>query len=470
MKYPLLKKYAVYFKRNRFKFATAAILMFWYVSMYPGRVGADTAGAIRLIQQGKSTDWWTAEYFWFLRISTINGQMIAATSFIQLIIFSFSLYWCMSAISTSMKNVQISYLIFISTPIFGVFGVTLGHDNLQVSGILILLGFELRRIRNCKTTNYEFWLLYSLSIFCLLTTHTGIILMGINLIILFIRKDFTRSIMLFIILLLLHTVCGIGTSNYLSNGKTNMQTSQVKYWTLIADLKCVSQHEMAEISNAEWQTLAKISSLQKWKFPMTCNNVDMAVNYLDIPSSNLSLGSAEFISTYLSISMKNPAIVAMARIQRARGLLPPPFFQWPDNQVVLDTKIPIGQGTGIALQSGPEVLHPSNDEQSVSVNVKWLKPINAIAQIPTFIVNQASWFWGWGGFWLWPILVYWLWKLRVRNVNLLLVSLHPILIMNTILFLTIPNSLARYYMFDICIGIFLSILMLVESLNKVQKK
>jgi hypothetical protein len=103
-----------------------------------------------------------------------------------------------------------------------------------------------------------------------------------------------------------------------------------------------------------------------------------------------------FIRNYLSILIKNPSMAGMAHIQRSRGALPPPFFKGPDNQVELNTKILIGQGTNIALQNNFAFLHPSIDEPSVDLQVPLMKPLELGFQGLMFFFNQASWFCGWG--------------------------------------------------------------------------
>lgn len=444
------------------------LILFWYISMFPGRVGADTAGAIRLIQSGESTDWWTALFFWFLKLSSFNGTTIAITSLIQLIILSIAFYWLVIALPGSKTVIEKSFLIMIATPIFGAFGTTVGHDNLQVSGIFILLGIELRNIRKLELRKKTLVKAYISSIFCLLTTHTGIFLILLSLLILTVRKFFKMSIYLLLLTFFILTVSSIGVTKSLYNGIAVNKTSQVKYSAFIADLKCIAQNPSSEINEFDWERLTRIAPKSDWLISLSCANSDPAINSLDLHKSKYDFSSTEFGKTYLTISSKNIAIVAMAHIQRARGILAPPFFQAPDNQVVLDTKIPIGFGANNALQTGPEVIHPSNDEPTVSVNSRWLKPLNMLAQIPIFLVNQASWFWGWAGLWCWPIVIYWIWKIKIRKAKDLIISLYPIIGLHTILLLTIPTSIARYYMAAIILGIFVTILMLVELMtNKV---
>ena len=39
------------------------VVVFWYLAFFPGRLGYDYSLAIRMIQEGESTDWWTSTFF-----------------------------------------------------------------------------------------------------------------------------------------------------------------------------------------------------------------------------------------------------------------------------------------------------------------------------------------------------------------------------------------------------------------------
>jgi hypothetical protein len=165
----------------------------------------------------------------------------------------------------------------------------------------------------------------------------------------------------------------------------------------------------------------------------------------------------ELLTNYLTIAGKNPALVAMAHFQRASQALPPPFFYGPVNQIPRDPMIPLGEGTNTALQTNPGLLHPSIDEPSVDKAPKILLVLEFFAQASIFVVNQASWFWGWGGFWLWPILLYVLIEYRRRGLRIKASVLGNIALLHTLL-LIVSSPLPRYVMVTIQLGfLFLTI-------------
>lgn len=438
------------------------VVAFWYLALFPGRLGYDYSLAIRMIQEGKSTDWWTSTFFWFLRISTIWGTSIFISSLIGILFLTFSIIWFVYSLDVSSKIRKITIFIVFLTPFFGVFGVTVSHDVFQTAGVIILLGCEVRFLKRETLNNWKLFLVLSITYILLLTTQTGIAIISISLISLIIRKHLITASFLALMVLSLMLVSSIGISkDFMKNAK---------YFPIMSDLKCIVQHPGAGVTDSEWETLQKISKKENWIQPVSCASIDTTVEILNLNNTNIVL-DRKIIAAYIDLASRNPAILLMAHIQRSRGVFPPPFFQGPDNQVPLDTSIPIGLGTNTALQTGPELLHPSIDEPSVNLKIPFLKPLELIAQIPIFIVNQASWFWGWGGFWFWPILIFWLKNFKKRKIKFILLSLYPLILLHISLFILTPGALGRYYMPTILTGIIVSIVMVLEFLlNETEKK
>jgi hypothetical protein len=230
---------------------------------------------------------------------------------------------------------------------------------------------------------------------------------------------------------------------------------------IVGDLKCVVQHPQAEITDQEWRVLKSLAPESEWMTPTKCSFIDDALRAL--PSLNLVRVELDWIlvETYLGITSRNTAIVALAHFQRASVALPPPFFSGPKNQVNLDPDIPIGLGTNTALQSNAEVLHPSIDEPSVAFKVPALKVLEIPAQGLVFIVNQASWFWGWGGLWLWPFIIYSLIYLKRQFKKSILPILSSTLLLHALL-LILGAPLPRYVMATILIGNYLLLKMITD--------
>jgi hypothetical protein len=130
----------------------------------------------------------------------------------------------------------------------------------------------------------------------------------------------------------------------------------------------------------------------------------------------------------------------------------------------------VGLNTNIALQLGPEVLHPSIDYLPLKLDINFLKPLESIALLGSFLVNQASWFWGWGGLWLWPILIYFLFRLKERNPSVLIHLTYPVLITHAVIIAVGPIPAPRYVMSTILIGNVILFFLLSELFAKTKGK
>ena len=196
--------------------------------------------------------------------------------------------------------------------------------------------------------------------------------------------------------------------------------------------------------------------------------MDIARGELE-PMKLEALKPIEFSKIYFSIATKNPAIVIQTHLQRSSVALPPPFFQGPQNQVDRNINNPIGLNTNVALQLGPVLLHPSIDYPKLKLDHNFLKPLESFVLFNSFVINQASWFWGWGGLWLCPIFIYFLFRVNERKQLELLKLVYPILITHAILVAVGPIPGPRYVMSTILVGN-ISLFFLVSELFEKTKK
>jgi hypothetical protein len=227
---------------------------------------------------------------------------------------------------------------------------------------------------------------------------------------------------------------------------------------------------MAKISQSDWNYLTGLAPKEQWLRPVSCSWPDELYSALpDLDKSKAVIGK-DLLTTYARIFMNNPLVIAESHLQRSRGALPPPFFQGPDNQVNLDTRLPVGYMTNLALQSGPGVLHPSIDEPSVHPRYGYLKPLELIAQFLMFIFNQASWFWGWGGLWLWPLVIFIYIRVGRGSIRSTLRVLTPVLALHAFLVFIGPAPLPRYVMSAVLGGITVTLALMQETSRKIKKK
>lgn len=444
----------------RFKATLILISTIWYFALFPGRLGFDYSEAIRIMQSGQSTDWWTASFWWFLKITTFNGKTIMVSSALSLLILGYSLYYLSESLVSVRKSNRKALIVFFCSPLYGGFGLNVSHDVFIAAGIFLFTGFHIRVLVNRIPMNNQDFLAIVAAGLLAITTHYGPFIILINVFLLLIKRYYRFGV----------TLLGVSAAAFLVS---HIGVTQVPKYGLIlpvlADIKCVAQHAEAEITTLEWDELTSLAPKSEWQNPTNCYMVDDAFRIMpSLILDNVSLTN-DLIRTYIGIAGRNSAIVAMAHIQRASIALPPPFFNGPQNQVTLDPNVPIGLGTNTALQSYAGVLHPSIDEPSVAHKISYLKILEVPAQGLIFIVNQASWFWGWGGLWLWPIAIYSLVYFKRRYEGSLVPLLSSTLVLHGLL-LILSGPLPRYVMSTITLGNLLLLNLIFDSYGKYIKK
>lgn len=439
--------------------ASLAASVFWYVSLFPGRLGSDPALALGIIQKGESTDWWTAMFFWFLRITTFGGTSIWLASLISIVVMYFAIVYFVRSLPENKARQDLTILLICLSPLFGNFAVNINHDIFFSAGILTLMGYCFR-IYFCQVSNSSKYIPYLFSIY-LLNSRTGYFVEAAFIICSFFMKDLIYSrIRLIFFIFLAFFLSTIGVT------KTEIPLHLLP---ALADIKCVVQHPEARISSDEWKYLENYWDQASWTSPTTCSSMDSALEHF--PNAALTkIELKPFLHTYSSLVLKNPAIVIQAHLQRASVALPPPFFQGPQNQVSTNISEPIGFGTNIALQRGPSVLHPSIDIPELKTESKLIKPLEGLALFGSFLINQASWFWGWGGLWLWPIFFYIILRTFARNIRSIMWLSFPILVTHLFLLAFSPIPAPRYVMSSILVGNILLILLVTSALDNLKAR
>jgi hypothetical protein len=444
---------------SRWLLGSAGAALFWYVSLFPGRIGSDPVAAINLMAKNQSTDWWSALYFWFLRVTTFNGQSIWLASLFSMIPLYFSLIYFLYSLPEKKQRVdRIAFFVCLS-PIFGNFAVNINHDVFFTSGVLLLLGYSLRTYLMDLSKVDKYIPFFAIILF--LNSRTGyILILALIIYVCFAFKSLLRALGLFVFSIIIFAISSIGITK---------NPVPLHYLPFLADIKCVAQHAEARIDENQWQYLKQIALIEEWKKPTTCSSMDVAVGAL-VSLNYEVINAIEFTQNYFSIATNNPAIVIQAHLQRSSIALPPPFFQGPQNQIDENVNNPVGLNTNIALQLGPEVLHPSIDHPSLKLDINFLKPLESFVLLGSFLVNQASWFWGWGGLWLWPVFIYLFFRLRERNALNLINLTYPILTTHAILIAVGPIPAPRYVMSTILVGNVILLFLLSELFARTKNK
>jgi hypothetical protein len=440
-----------------------ALFLFWYMALFPGRLGYDYALLAQMVQKGESTAWWGANFYWMFRFFTFDGRSLFLLSLIGLTTLTFALYFFIWSLPIGQEYRRRTLTAIMVTPIYGFFGVTVSHDVFQTSGILLISALLLRWRFGRLSSFHQYIPVMIFSIFCLLTTHTGIVIVLFLLFFVFFNNERKVALLLLVFTTSIYLVSGLGINepSEFSEFRGKVPDAKNALTVLIlVDLKCIAQHPDALITAREWGVLERYSPKARWLSQTTCSNPDAMAGPLALDESTLEINK-ELVQTFFSIVSRSPAIPFVSHIQRSAVALPPPFFLPPANQIPWDSRIPLGSGTNVALQSGPGLLHPSIDEPSLAKELSVLAPLEVIAQTMALIINQASWFWGWGGLWLWPMYLCLILRLGIKRLSDCIVITAPTLILHLSIFVVGPSSLPRYVMATIFQGLIFTCLLVI---------
>jgi hypothetical protein len=425
----------------------------WFLITFPGRAGFDTVYAIQLMRDGETTNWWTAWYFRILQVLTFNGKNIFVFALFGILLLTLSFLFFVRGLPFSTKVLNFAFYGTVISPIFGVFGVTVQHDVLQTSGLLLLLGLEIRNVRGMIMSTNKKLFLYSTSFALMATSHAALVTVSLSILILIIRyRQYFLATALTVGFVSLTTLSGIGVdSSWMKNGKFD---------SIILDLKCIAQHPDARINETQWKFLETMMSVSEWKNPVSCSSLSFMPFAENLNYQNIGINTV-FIKTYVLVSLHNPSLWAQSHIVRTTLALPPPFFRSPENMVDLDYSKPVGEGTNWALQKGNNiVIHPSVDDPSLEIEVPILHQLDFLVQAVSFVINQASWFWGWAGFWLWPTLLLLLLIASLGNKWFLifLTTAYPVLSLHLLYVVFGWGPTPRHLQVTIIVGIFASLI------------
>lgn len=439
---------------SEIKLAVVFILSFiiYGYALFPGRIYRDSVNLIELMLNGKSIDTWSASYFRLLQVLSNNGSNISLASFSMAAIFYASLYVLINNLGLN-KRVQLYSSIFlVFSPFVGVFAFTVGHDNFTTSASFLYLTLLCKKQKQFTKIDYAIVFFAS---FLASTSGLGVILTFGFCLAMLIKKFSIASIL---------SVATAFTFFFAGSTLFNVERSnlELSLMNMLGDIKCIAQHKNANISKAQWNQLGKIGNEQDWLEPKTCVIADYSFFALE----NASKEKNSTIKLWINLVAQNPQIALQARIQRTSVALPPLFFRNPPNMFDTSYKNPVGLNAMNDLQIFPDLFKTSVDLQSTSQKKLFGQIIfERLVLFPTFLFNQRSDIWGWGGLWLSILAFSFLYRKRGDVTSRALVLL-PNLFLHLGVVCFAPSPSPRYVFSSILLGIFFTLVFIFEKIYK----
>lgn len=366
-------------------------LTLYFLLQFPGRIGADANTAMALMRNGSSTSNWTEIYFWFLKVLTFNGHYIALVSFFGLAVFIFSLHYLSNQLwkISTVKSPVIYYILMLS-PLVGVYGMTVDHNLQATTGNIFLIGLIIK-FYDKKMFNNKDYLIAIFAIFLSAMSFIGVAgLLGFFVSLLLVRFPLRK----FLSLVLISVFFVLGTTLL----PAEPRSLGFKYTPMLMDIRCLVPNPNVEISSSDLDFLATLGPIETWKDPVSCI---VAESSEFVRASVTPENQSEIIGVWLRLVRDNPRYVLLAHVQRASVALPPGISVPQPNGYETNLVLPFGSNTPRWLHTFDGVLDDSRYQtEKIQKQPTILAYLQYVVIFPTILLNNFSWFWGWGGLWL----------------------------------------------------------------------
>jgi hypothetical protein len=366
-------------------------LALYFLLQFPGRIGADANTAMALMRHGSSTSNWTEIYFWFLKILTFNGHYIALASFLGLAVFIFALHFLTDQLwSISSLKSPVIYFAVILSPLVGVYGMTVDHNLQATTGNILLIGLIIKIYSQKNLTKID----YSIAIFGMFLSAMSFIgvagMLGFFASLL--ASRFPLRKLLSLVLISVFFVLG---STLLPAAPRSLG---FKFTPLLMDIRCLVPNPNVEISKSDLEFLATLGPIETWKDPVSCIAAESSEF---VRASVTPENQSQIIGLWLRLIRDNPRYVLLAHVQRASVALPPGITGPQPNGYETNLVLPLGSNTPRWLHTFDGVLDDSRYQtEKIQTQPKFLGFLQYAVIFPTILLNNFSWFWGWGGLWL----------------------------------------------------------------------
>ena len=391
------------------------IFILWII-FFPGFFSSDSFGAVEMAKTGEFTNSGTASWALYVRLFSFFGNSIALLTLLGGLLLVFSTTTFAYEIFTKKISAYASLLMSLTPLIWGM-GLTLWHDILMTSGLLLVTSFMVKLHLKQKISTLD--LISKLILGSVLVSFRPnglpvLIVFSIFFLILLQRRIIFRFLSIAISVTTSTTL--IGSSVILGMSPINNYFAQE--W-MRNDISCFAQSPQG-VGFVE-KNIPEIGDTQTWKSEQACGFLSQAtITYED------KVQAQEFVPrAWLSLLRQDPVFVLKTHLKRNAYLVPIPFYGLPT----------------------PPFLHSTIEFQNRGI--EWAFPsIAEKARAPIRLWNLFHSFMAWAGLWVTIAVM----LLLISKRRELLAPVVMALSLIVILFVFAPIPDGRYALFVLITG------------------
>jgi hypothetical protein len=392
------------------------VLFIAWLVFFPGFYSGDSFGAVQMARTGEFTNSGTASWALYVRIFSIFGNAIGLLTLVGGLLLVLATTLFAYSVFHS-KTASFASLVMCLSPLIWGMGLTLWHDILMTSGLLLLTSFMVKIHLNQSISKLDVAAKLILGSVLISFRPNGLpVLMVFSMLFLiFIHKrEAINSLLGAISVTALTTLIG----SVLILGMSPINDFYAQEW-MRNDISCFAN--TSEGMGFVERNVPGIGTTDRWKSPEAC----VFLNGSEITREEF-IQAQEFVpSAWLKLLKQDPIFILDTHLKRNAYLVPFPFHGFPE----------------------PPFLHSTIEYEFQGI--KWAFPAIADnARAPMRIWNLFRGITAWAGLWSLVTLIL---LLCFRQKQLLAPMLLAVSLMG-VLFVFAPIPDGRYALFVLIVG------------------
>ena len=348
-------------------FRNSAILFVYWLIFFPGFYSGDSFGAVEMAKTGEFTNSGTASWALYVRIFSLFGNAIGLLTLIGGLLLIFSVTQFAYSIFNKKTASLTSFLISLTPMIWGM-GITLWHDILMTSGLLLVTSFMIKVCQNKKPTKLDVASKLIFGSVLVSFRPNGLPVLLVSSILLFVairKRDILKSLFVAISVTSLTTFLG----SILILGMSPINVYFAQEW-MRNDISCFA-NTPAGAGFVE-KNIPDIGNTKAWRSQAACTFLNQATL-----TGAEKVEAQEFVpSAWITLLKQDPLFILDTHLKRNAYLVPLPLNGFPK----------------------PPFLHSTIEFKDQGI--EWAFPFVAEkARAPIRLWNLLHSFTAWAGLW-----------------------------------------------------------------------